>query len=176
VAKTGDTFEMPDGSSYEVTKSASDADGEFVEMIFTLPPGSIAPPPHTHPGLVESYEVIDGELDVMVDGDWRTLGPGESASVPADTNHTFKNRSEAVVRTRNVHRPPARFEDYIQHISRLLDARGIKGGKDPRVPIYLSMLMLEYPDTLAPSRAPERIGMKTLAGLGRIFRMNTRTA
>jgi quercetin dioxygenase-like cupin family protein len=175
VAKTGDVFQMPDGSSYEVTRSASDASGEFVEMIFTLPAGSVAPPPHTHPGLVESYEVMEGDLDVMVDGDWRTVKAGESASVPADTNHTFKNRSGATVRARNVHRPPARFEDYIEHINRLLGARGISSGKDPRIPVYLSMVMLEYPDTLVPARARERIVVKALAGLGRLLRMNTRT-
>ncbi|MFL5907934.1 MAG: cupin domain-containing protein [Solirubrobacterales bacterium] len=173
MAKTGDVFEMPDGSSYEITKSTADAGGEFVEMIFTLPAGSVAPPPHTHPGLVESYEMIEGELDVMVDGGWQTLGEGESASVPSDTNHTFKNRSGALVRTRNVHRPPARFENYIEHINRLLDARGISSGKDPRLPIYLSMVMLEYPDTLVPSRTRERIGMRALAGLGRLLRMKT---
>ena len=144
-------------------------------MIFTLPPGSVAPPPHTHPGLVESYEVIEGELDVMVDGDWQKLTEGESASVPPDTDHTFKNRSGALVRARNVHRPPARFEDYIEHINRLLEARGIKDAKNPRVPVYLSMVMLEYPDTLVPSRARERIGMRALAGLGRLLRMNTAT-
>ena len=172
MAKTGDRFEMVDGSTYEVTKCAADAGGEFVEMIFTLPPGSVAPPPHTHPGLVESYEVIEGRLDVMVAGSWRTVAEGESASVPADTMHTFKNRSGAVVRTRNVHRPPARFEDYIEHINRLLDARGITSGRDPRVPIYLSMIMLEYPETLVPARARERIGMRALAGLGRLLRMD----
>ena len=172
MARTGDRFELPDGSVYEVTKSAADAGGEFVEMRFTLPRGSVAPPPHTHPGLVEAYEVLEGELDVMVDGDWRTLGPGDSASVPADTIHTFKNRSDATVITRNVHRPPARFEDYIEQIDRVLRARGITDAKSPKVPIYLSMIMLEYPDTLVPARARERIPIKALAGVGRLLRMS----
>jgi quercetin dioxygenase-like cupin family protein len=173
MANSGDRFEMVDGSTYEVVRSAADAGGEFVEMIFTLPPGSIAPPPHVHPGLVEEYEVLEGELDVMVDGDWRTVSAGESASVPSETTHTFKNRTEETVRARNFHRPPARFEEYIEHINRLMSARGISSGKDPRVPIYLSMLMLQYPDTLAPARARERIPMKALAGLGRLLRMKT---
>jgi hypothetical protein len=37
------------------------------------------------------------------------------------------------------------------------------------------MVMLEYPDTLVPARARERIVVKALAGLGRLLRMNTRT-
>jgi quercetin dioxygenase-like cupin family protein len=173
MAQTGDRFEMPDGSVYEVTAAAADSDGEFVGMDFTLPPGSIAPPPHVHPTPEESFEVIEGSLDLMVDGEWSTLTVGESASVPPQTLHTFKNRSGETVRVRNVHRPAVRFEDYIEQIYRLMKARGIKGVKDPRVPLYLSMLMREYPETIRPGRARERIGMNALAGLGRLFRLRT---
>jgi len=173
VASAGDRFEMPDGSVYAVTSAAADNDGRFVGMEFTLPPGSVAPPPHVHHGMTEEYEVIQGSFDVMVGGEWTTLAPGQSASVPPDTLHTFKNRSGATVRVRNVHRPPARFEDYIEHICTLTRARGIKGARDPRLPIYLSMLMLEYPETLAPGRARERLLIRALAGLGRILRLST---
>lgn len=171
MAKTGDRFEMPDGSVYEVTSAAADSEGAFVGMEFTLPAGSIAPPPHVHPGPVEDYEVIEGTLELMIAGAWRTLKEGESASVPVGVLHTFKNRSGASVRVRNVHRPPARFEDYIEHIFTLTRARGITGVKDPRVPIYLSMIMLAYPETLAPGRARERVPMHALARLGRLFRL-----
>jgi quercetin dioxygenase-like cupin family protein len=173
MAQTGDRFELPDGSTYEVTAAAADSDGEFVGMTFTLPPGSVAPPPHVHPTQTEEYEMAEGELDVMVDGEWRTLSPGESASVPPGVLHTFKNRSGATVRVRNVHRPALRFEDYIEHIHRLMESREIKSGKDPKVPLYLSMLMLEYPETLRPGRARERMGIRALAGLARLFRLNT---
>lgn len=173
MASTGDRFEMPDGSTYEVTAAAAEAGGESVSMIFTFPPGSFAPPPHVHPTPVEEFEVLDGELDLMVDGEWRTLRAGESASVPAGVVHTFKNRSAEVVRVANVHRPAARFEDYIEHNHRLLRARGVKGMKDPRIPIYLSMVMLEYPETLAPSRARDRFGMRALARVGRLFGLSS---
>jgi hypothetical protein len=93
--------------------------------------------------------------------------------VPPGTLHTFKNRSEAPVRVRNLHRPAARFEDYIEHMYQLTRARGIRGTRDPRVPIYLSMLMLEYPDTLAPGRARERVFLRAFARLGRLLRMRT---
>jgi quercetin dioxygenase-like cupin family protein len=171
MARTGNRFEMPDRSVYEVTAAAADSGGEFVGMEFTLPPGSVAPPPHVHPTPAEEFEVLEGSLDLMVEGDWQTLGVGESATVPAEALHTFKNRSGKTVRVRNVHRPAARFEDYIEHIYRLMKARGIKGVKDPRVPLYLSMLMLEYPETIRPGRARERIGMGALATLGRLLRL-----
>ncbi len=173
MAETGDQFPMPDGSIYEVTAAAAESSGEFVEMIFTLPPGSLAPPPHVHPRPIESYEVIEGTFDLMVGGEWRTLTEGQSASVPAGVLHTFKNRSEGTVRVRNEHRPAERFEDYIEHIYLLTTARGITGAKDLRAPVYLSMLMLEYPETLRPGRARERVGLRALAGLGGVLRMDT---
>jgi mannose-6-phosphate isomerase-like protein (cupin superfamily) len=82
VPKTGDRFEMVDGSVYEVTTAAADSGGEFVEMLFTLPPGSVSPPPHVHAGLTEEYEVIEGAFEVMSGGAWTTLRPGQSASIP----------------------------------------------------------------------------------------------
>jgi quercetin dioxygenase-like cupin family protein len=173
MTQTGDRFEMPDGSVYELTAAAADSGGEFVEMQFTLPPGSVSPPPHIHQNVTEEYEVLEGEFDVMSAGVWTTLLPGQSASIPPATLHTFKNRSGRTVRVRNIHRPPARFENYIEHIHRLTRARGIAGARDPRLPIYLSMLMLEYPDTLAPGRARERVGLHALASLGRLLRLRT---
>ena len=173
MTQTGDRFEMPDGSVYELTAAAADSGGEFVEMRFTLPPGSVSPPPHVHQGMTEEYEVIEGAFDVMSGGVWTTLAAGQFASIPPATLHTLKNRSGTTVRVRNVHRPPARFEDYIEHICRLTRARGITGARDPRLPIYLSMLILQYPDTLAAGRARERVGLKALAGLGRLLRFRT---
>lgn len=173
MARTGDRFEMPDGSVYAVTAAGADSDGSFVGMEFTLPVGSVAPPPHVHPSQAEEFEVLEGEFDLMVDGKWRTLRPGESAAVEAGVVHTFRNRCGRTVRVRNAHRPAVRFEDYIEHVNTLLAARGIESAKNPRVPVYLSMLMLEYGDTIRPGRARERVVVGGLAAIGRLLRMRT---
>ncbi len=169
MATGNDRFEMPDGSAYIVRRPTTETGGEYVEMEFVLPPGCVPPPPHVHPHQVEEYEVIEGELEVTVDGEWRTLGPGESASVPVGALHTFRNRSGEVVRVRNWHRPAMQFEEFIGRTSEALRTAGVKGGRDPRIPIILSTLMLQYGDTLYPGRRRERIPMKALAGLGRLL-------
>ena len=171
MARTGDRFEMPDGSVYIVTRAAAETGGEAVEMEFVLPPGCVPPPPHVHPRQVEEYEVLEGRFDVMVAGTWRTLGPGDAASVPLGAPHTFRNRSGALVRVRNWHRPAMRFEDFIEQTHRTSQAGGIKGKRDPRLLVYLSMVMLEFDDTLVPARARERIPMQALARLGRLLRL-----
>ena len=167
MASTGDRFRMPDGSVYIVRRAAAEAGGEFVEMEFVLPAGCVPPPPHVHRQQVEEYEVLEGQFDVVVEGQWRTLGPGDAASVPVGALHTFRNRSGAAVRVRNWHRPAMRFEDFIERTCTTLRAAGIT--RDPRVPLYLSMIMLDFDDTLAPGRKREVIPMRALARLARLL-------
>jgi quercetin dioxygenase-like cupin family protein len=169
MATAGDQFKMPDGSVYIVRCSGADTGGEFVEMEFVLPPGCVPPPPHVHRAQVEEYEVIEGRFDVVVDGRWTSLAAGESASVPLGAVHTFKNRSGETVRVRNWHRPAMRFEDFIERISRTLQAAGVTRKRDPRVPLYFSMVMLEFDDTLEPARKRERLPMQALARLARLL-------
>jgi len=134
---------MPDGGVYAVRRPTATTAGAFVEMEFVPPPGCVPPPPHVHPHQVEDYEVLEGRFDVVVEGGWRTPGPAESASVPVGALHTFNNRSGQTVRVRNRHRPAMRFEEFIERTSHTLQAAGVKRKRDPRVALYLSMVMLE---------------------------------
>src|SRR4051794_29221148 len=138
MAAVGERFNMPDGSAYIVTRPSAETGGEYVEMEFVLPPGCVPPPPHIHPRQVEEYEVLEGSFEVVVDGAWSALGPGDSASVPRGALHTFRNRSGAVVRVRNRHRPAMRFEEFIARMSQSLRAAGITRRRDPRIYMCLS--------------------------------------
>jgi quercetin dioxygenase-like cupin family protein len=170
--KTGDVFRDLDGSVFIVTRAAAETGGEYVEIEFELPSGCSPPPPHIHPHQVEEYEVLEGHFDVMVDGQWRALSPGERASVPRGVVHTFRNRSGSLVRVRNWHRPALRFEDFAAAMYGTLQAAGIKRRRDPRVPIYLSMVLRQFEDTIVP--APRlRPVVNALARLGRLLRLRT---
>ena len=174
MATAGERFKMPDGSVYIVRRPAAETDRESVEMEFVLPSGCVPPPPHIHPHQVEGYEVLEGRFDVVVDGEWRTLAAGESATVPIGALHTFRNRSGDVVRVRNWHRPAMGFEDFIERTCRTLQAAGVKRKRDPRVYLYLSMVMLEFDDTLVPGRRRERLPMEVLALVARLLPTPTR--
>jgi quercetin dioxygenase-like cupin family protein len=169
MATRGDQFPMPDGSIYVVLQPAAQSDGAFVEMDFILPPGCVPPPPHVHPHQVEDYEVLEGRLEVVIDGNWRTLAPGDHASVPVGALHTFRNRSGWTVRVRNRHTPAMRFEEFIERTCRTLQSAGVTRRRDPRIAVYLSRVMLDYGDTLYPGRARDRIPMQALAAIGRLL-------
>jgi mannose-6-phosphate isomerase-like protein (cupin superfamily) len=167
MAHAGDRFAMPDGSVYLLRRPAALSDGAVVEMEFVLPAACVPPPPHVHRSQEEAYEVLEGSLDVMIDGRWRTLGVGESAVVPIGALHTFRNRSGAVVRVLNQHRPALRFEDFIESTWQTLRAVGITRPRDPRIALHLSRVMLDHEETLAPGRLRERIPMQLLAWVAR---------
>lgn len=173
MARGGDRFEMPDGSIYEVTEGANESADGSVGMNFVIPRGAVAPPPHRHPTQTESFRVVDGPFEVMVDGEWSTLQNGETASVPPGVVHTFRNRTGSTLVVHSTHSPAGRFEEFIEHVSKLLPARGVTGGRDLRIPIYLSMVLLEYPDTIRPGRDRERLAINAAAGIGRLLRFNT---
>jgi quercetin dioxygenase-like cupin family protein len=173
MAVRDEQFRLPDGSIYVVRRPAADSDGAFVEMEFVLPPGCVPPPPHVHPHQVEDYDVLSGHLAVVVDGRWQTLAPGESASVPIGALHTFRNRSGETVWVRNRHRPAMQFEEFIERLAHTLRSAGVTRRRDPRVALYVSMVMLEFADTLFPGRRRERVPMQALAAIARMLRPAT---
>ncbi len=66
---------------------------DFVIREWTIAPfpGDQAPP-HVHHRSDEAFYVLDGQLEVLVGDERRTLGAGELAVIDAGTVHTFANR------------------------------------------------------------------------------------
>jgi quercetin dioxygenase-like cupin family protein len=167
--RAGDRYEMPGVGEYALVRSHEDTGGEYVEMEWKLPPGAFAPPPHRHPTQVEEYEVLEGTLEVMVDGKWQTLAAGESASVPVGASHTFRVSPDQGVRVRNFHRPGGRFDEFIEKQHRFAMSERFKGLKAPSTAIVLSMVWREHADLLVPSSRILRSVMGALARLGRVL-------
>jgi quercetin dioxygenase-like cupin family protein len=68
----------------------TNAMGSSVEIFDTSGPADAGPPPHFHPW-EEVYVVLDGELEVRVDGESYVLKPGGVAHIPAGTTHGYRN-------------------------------------------------------------------------------------
>ena len=131
------------GLQATVTTSSLDTGGAFVEMEVTAEPGA-GVTPHYHRGQEESYQVLDGTLEVLREGSWRALRTGESFTVPPDAVHAFRNPANVPVRFLNVHRPALQFEDHLTTVDRLVREGKVRGMNDPRSLIYLSMSAAKY--------------------------------
>lgn len=64
-------------------------------------PGKGAPK-HRHP-YEETFVILDGDIEVTIDGETTLVGPGNIAVIPANTWHAFKNRSDHAACMVNIH-------------------------------------------------------------------------
>ena len=167
MASAGERFHMPDGSVYIVRRPAAQSGGAFVEMEFVLPSGCVPPPPHVHRRQVEEYEVLEGRLEVMVDGAWQTLAEGDRATVPVNANHTFRLPSGGSARVRNFHRPGSHFDSFIEEQHRFVTSSRFRGLKRPSTALMMSKVWGEHKDLLVPTNPALRWAIAGLARLAR---------
>jgi quercetin dioxygenase-like cupin family protein len=167
MAATGDTLTMPDGTSFLIVESAADSGGQRIEFEITMAPGAQGPPKHFHPRQHESWTVLEGELCVFVDDEWRTLAEGKTSSIPPATVHTLRNRSGGVVRFRDVHEPALDFQDYIEALSREASAGTMTGRMTPSTLIHGAMVLRQHRTTQLSASSAQRAAETALSLVGR---------
>jgi hypothetical protein len=85
--------------------------------------------------------------------------------VPRGATHAFRNASETPVRFLNTHRPALTFQEFLETVDRLIRAGKIKGPRDLRSAIYLSLGAVEQ-GTAVQLRPPQML-LRGLAFIGR---------
>lgn len=93
---------------------AEDVDGTYMRALAITPPGAAGPAEHYHLHYAESFEVVEGEFVFEVEGEPRTLGPGESVTVKAGTPHTFRNESDSYATCIVETRPAGQLNQVVQ--------------------------------------------------------------
>jgi mannose-6-phosphate isomerase-like protein (cupin superfamily) len=156
---------------WEITRSSADTDGELFEATNWLDAGMAGPPVHVHPTAEESYTIVEGALDVCVDGEWRTVQAGETATVPAGVPHTLRTTSGEPIRLVNIHRPAQQFESFFREMHALIHQGKLKRlpPNGPRSAIYAGMLFAKYPGEIRATKPPNGV-FKALAAVGRALR------
>lgn len=69
----------------------------FEHFSILMAPGAISESTPHEKGVIEHVVVIDGQLDLCVDGEWRSLKRGEGERFAADVAHAYCNRGEQIV-------------------------------------------------------------------------------
>jgi len=156
---------------WEITRSTEDTSGELFESTNWLDPRMPGPPVHVHPSTEESFDVIEGSLDVFKDGEWSTVPAGGTVTVPAGLPHTLRNGSDEPVTVVTRIRPAQRSEAFFRDMHRLIHEGKLKRlpPKDPRSAIYAAMLFASYPEEIRAT-GPVSGVFKTLALVGRTLR------
>ncbi|WP_148864413.1 helix-turn-helix domain-containing protein [Marinobacter fonticola] len=84
-----------------------DASFGFELMALTLPPETehVSEPHET--GVIEHVTVVDGPMEVLIDGRWRALATDEAVRFAADAPHGYRNRGNQAATFHNLIHYPA---------------------------------------------------------------------
>lgn len=84
------------GDTYTITITGQQTAGRYCVIDMHIPPGG-GPPPHRH-DFEETFIVLEGEMEATFRGKKVTVKAGDTAHIPANAPHQFKNISSAAVR------------------------------------------------------------------------------
>ena len=144
--------------------------GDTLEVDLFVRPGGYARA-HAHPSQEETFSGVSGTFVLEVGGQTRTIGPGESVTVPAGTRHGFGPAGEEA-QLRVTVRPPLRLEGCWRAflgLGRDGKLRTPLGGL-PRPFLQFAVVMDRYQAEMAAPGFPlalQRLLWRLLASLGR---------
>ena len=166
--RTGDVLDLtPIGAIFHIRKTARETEGASFEMEWELAPHTGGTPVHIHPHAAESYEVLEGKLDLHVNGTWRTLSAGEKATVDSGVAHTFRNATDSRTRVYNTHAPAMRFGEYFEALDRVVNSGAIRDGRPTaKAILHLAVLMTSFKEEIRSVSPPHAV-MSVLALIGK---------
>lgn len=82
---TAATYRMTPHQTLTVRRS----DAEVLVVEATWTGGGGLPPAHFHPAQDEHFEILEGGLRVLIDGEERQFGPGDVLDIPRGTVHAM---------------------------------------------------------------------------------------
>lgn len=164
----------PIGMQFHVLKTAADTGGRSLDLHWDLLPGCNMKDPlvHIHPNAIETYEILEGEMEFFVKDKWIPARQGDKLIVEKGVTHAFRNPTQHIVKVYNTHEPALRMEEYFRDICKILDKLTDKGKKEIkmnlRTKLYLSVLMNNYRDEIIAKNPPD-IAIKVLGFVARIL-------
>jgi quercetin dioxygenase-like cupin family protein len=90
---------------------------EIALIEFELQAGFDGPGPHAHEDHVDSFYVLEGEVDFLVEDEWHRVPAGSFVAAPIGVTHTFANRDGQHARLLNIHAPSTGFHDWLRAVS-----------------------------------------------------------
>jgi mannose-6-phosphate isomerase-like protein (cupin superfamily) len=134
----------PLGMIFTVVKSKNDTDGKSLDLEWELLPqcNMVDPLYHIHPGAIETYHVLEGEMEFYVKDKWIKARKGDKLTVEKGVTHTFRNPGNTSVKVYNTHEPALDMEDYFEDVCRVIDHATNKRTKAVNMKSLKTMLLL----------------------------------
>ncbi len=152
---------MPLGMKFTVLKSGADTQGKSLDLHWELMPGCNMKDPlvHIHPSAIETYEVLEGEMEFFIKDKWLIAKKGDKLTVPKGVTHAFRNPTQGTVTVYNTHQPALRMENYFEDVCKVLDkltaGRRKSFKMNFKAMLYMSVLMKNYREEIIAKTPPD---------------------
>lgn len=151
----------PLGMKFTVLATREDTNGRSLDLHWELLPGCNMKDPlvHTHPHAMETYEILEGDMEFFIKDQWVAARQGDKLTVPAGVSHTFRNPGRQVVNVLNTHQPALHMEEYFEEVSRVLD-KVTSGRTKPfrmnlKSMLYMGVLMNRFRQDIVAVNPPD---------------------
>lgn len=170
MARVGQVLEHPvTGERLEFVETSDTTDGERLTMRFSVDPGGRPAAPHVHPTQEETFRVHTGVIDVTSGSEIIRVGPGEAATVPTATPHTWVNAGTDEAEMDIVFEPAREMELFFEIFFGLAEA-GEVDKKGMPSPLQLALLAPRFIDQVHLARPPLPVQQALFSALRPIAR------
>jgi mannose-6-phosphate isomerase-like protein (cupin superfamily) len=163
----------PMGPIMTVIRSSSHTNGASLDLEWEVPPGlnmELEPFYHKHPNAIETYEILEGEMEFFVNDNWVTAKKGDKLTVPKGVTHMFRNPTNQVVKVYNTHQPALRmqefFEDGERFLLRMTNDRKKEFKLDFKAKLHMSVVLNKYRSEIIGVRPPD-FALRILGFIGK---------
>ncbi len=164
----------PLGMKFTVLKNGAETNGQSLDLHWELLPGCNMKDPlvHTHPNAVETYEILEGEMEFFVKDKWLLAKKGDKLTVPKGVAHTFRNPTNEIVLVYNTHQPSlnmeAYFEDVVKVLNKVTENRTKTFKMNLNAKLYLCALMSNYRNEIIAVKPPDFV-VRLLGLIGKLI-------
>lgn len=158
------------GDTYTFRATSADTGGSHIVLFTVLHSKGPIVPRHFHVHQDETFEVIRGELTIVLDGETRVLGPGQSLVLPKGRPHNHFNAGNVPVEYLHTVSPALDFEYLVENLVGLaMDGKG-KNGKFGLLQELVTLRYLDSKSYLADIPVPvQHALMYALTPLARLL-------
>lgn len=166
----------PLGMKFTVLQTGADTEGKSLDLHWELLPGCNMKDPlvHIHPNAIETYEILEGEMQFFVKDKWINAKSGDKLTVPIGVVHAFRNPSDKIVKVFNTHQPALQMEAYFEDVSKVLDKVTNNRKKDFKMNLksmlYMGVLMNNYRNDIIAKNPPD-FAIKILGFIARLLKI-----
>ena len=157
-----------------MVRNAAATNGQSLDLEWELLPQCNMKDPlfHTHPNAIETYEILEGNMEFFVKDKWLPAKKGDKLTVPKGVAHTFRNPTDKIVKVYNTHQPALRMEAYFEDVVKVLDKVTNKRTKnfkmDLNAKLYLGALMSNYRNDIIAVKPPDFV-VRFLGLIGKLI-------